>query len=1094
MFSQSAIPNPQWNAPQWLGPLTVFATGIVVSLVVWWLAADFIGRKEREQFDFRVSETVNAITSRIHAHRNLLRGGAALFAASGEVSRGEWRAYVESLRLERRFPGLQGFGFSVHLSPADLPEHVRRMRAEGFTNYAVRPAGERAEYTSIIYLEPFDARNQRAFGYDMFAEPVRRAAMEQARDTDRTALSGKVTLMQETDQDAQAGFLMYVPVYRNGLPTGTIAERRTALHGYVYSPFRAKQLLNGMFPRGIPDLHLEIFDGGQTTPESLVYACDDLPGNRLQTHAQLATTKVIELYGRPWTLRLSAKPSFCHPSEHLLPGAVFAVGFCVSCLFSLLVLAQGKIQRKARKLAHEIEERQQAETEIRELNESLEQRVRERTAALEASEERLRGVLEYSNTGLWDWDPRTNEVYFSPEWKAQLGYADHELPNRLEEWETRLHPEDQDRVLAATRAFIERPAGVLSNEYRLRHKNGSYVWVFTRASVHKDKGGSAIRIFGIHLEVTERKQAEEALQQSEEKYRALIETTATGFLIVDAHGRVLDANAEYVRLTGHDTLAEIVGRSVVEWTAPHDLERNAAELTQCAARGWVRNLEVDYVNRRGEITPIEVNATLIGSGDSLRILSLCRDITERKRANESLRAALLYTRSLIEASLDPLVTISAEGKITDVNQASVEVTGLPREQLIGTDCSDYFTEPEAARKGYRQVFSQGFVRDYPLAIRHVSGQVVDVLYNASVYKDDQGKVLGVFAAARDITARKRAEEELARHGEHLGQLVGERTKDLEGARAAALSLMQDAQRQQRRLAEALAAQRMLAVQLEAANKELESFSYSVSHDLRAPLRHIHGYVEMLTREAEGRLSDKAQRYLKTIADASQEMGHLIDDLLAFSRMGRAELHEVKVNLDALVQECLRNLETDLRGRNIVWKIPPLPLVTGDPSMLRQVFANLLGNAVKYTRPRDPAVIEIGMQNEECRMQNEEGGMRNAGKGRPDTVAEIKNAECRMKNEEGGMRNAGEGRPDSVPLVADDRLRITFFVRDNGVGFDPQYAHKLFGVFQRLHRADEFEGTGIGLANVRRIIARHGGRTWAEGKLGEGATFYFTLSR
>ena len=229
----------------------------------------------------------------------------------------------------------------------------------------------------------------------------------------------------------------------------------------------------------------------------------------------------------------------------------------------------------------------------------------------------------------------------------------------------------------------------------------------------------------------------------------------------------------------------------------------------------------------------------------------------------------------------------------------------------------------------------------------------------------------------------------------------------------------------------------LNAKLEAANQELESFSYSVSHDLRSPLRHIEGYVAMLIEDAEGKLSAEAQRYLKVIVEASRHMSELIDDLLAFSRMGRAEMRETRVELHALAQEAIRDLEMATRGRNIGWTIAPLPTVTGDRAMLKQALANLLGNAVKYTRPRDPAQIEMGCAGEE------------------------------------------DGR-------------AILFVRDNGVGFDMQYADKLFGVFQRLHRADEFEGTGIGLASVRRIIARHGGRIWAEGKTGEGATFYFTM--
>lgn len=225
--------------------------------------------------------------------------------------------------------------------------------------------------------------------------------------------------------------------------------------------------------------------------------------------------------------------------------------------------------------------------------------------------------------------------------------------------------------------------------------------------------------------------------------------------------------------------------------------------------------------------------------------------------------------------------------------------------------------------------------------------------------------------------------------------------------------------------------------LESANKELEAFSYSVSHDLRAPLRHIDGYAALLRKAVEQSLNDKAARYLQTISDSAKQMGQLIDDLLVFSRMGRQEMLHTTVNLDQLIKNILSDLRLDLQGREISWTIAALPEVQGDPAMLRQVFMNLIANAVKFTSTRPIATIEIGVEH-----------------------------------------------PSSTEIV--------LFVRDNGVGFDMQYAPKLFGVFQRLHRVDEFEGTGIGLANVRRIIHRHGGRTWAEGVPDKGATFYVLL--
>ncbi len=230
-----------------------------------------------------------------------------------------------------------------------------------------------------------------------------------------------------------------------------------------------------------------------------------------------------------------------------------------------------------------------------------------------------------------------------------------------------------------------------------------------------------------------------------------------------------------------------------------------------------------------------------------------------------------------------------------------------------------------------------------------------------------------------------------------------------------------------------------AVELEASNKELESFAYSVSHDLRAPLRHVAGYSELLQKQAPDSLDDKSRRYIQTILESAKRMGNLIDDLLAFSRLGRAEAKMRAVDLQQVVKEVIAEVSRDTRDRDIAWKIGALPTCHGDSSMLKLVVVNLVSNAVKFTRMRTRTEIEIG---------------------------------CVDKN--------------------NDELEV--FVRDNGAGFDMQYADKLFGVFQRLHLAEQFEGTGIGLATVQRIIHRHGGQVRAEGAVDQGATFYFSLPK
>ncbi|HTR44953.1 MAG TPA: ATP-binding protein [Thermodesulfovibrionales bacterium] len=239
------------------------------------------------------------------------------------------------------------------------------------------------------------------------------------------------------------------------------------------------------------------------------------------------------------------------------------------------------------------------------------------------------------------------------------------------------------------------------------------------------------------------------------------------------------------------------------------------------------------------------------------------------------------------------------------------------------------------------------------------------------------------------------------------------------------------------LAETNAALKQKAAELEAANKELEGFSYSVSHDLRAPLRHMAGFMELLRKKEWSRLDETSRRYVTVITEASKKMGRLIDDLLSFSRIGRSEMHMAAVDFGTLVRETVEEVQHDAEGREVSWTIGELPDVKGDAALLRLMLVNLFSNALKFTRTRTRAEIEMGC----TRVQDEH----------------------------------------------------VFFIRDNGVGFDAKYSGKLFGVFQRLHRQDEFEGTGIGLANVQRIVSRHGGRIWAEGTVGQGATFYFTLS-
>ncbi len=410
-----------------------------------------------------------------------------------------------------------------------------------------------------------------------------------------------------------------------------------------------------------------------------------------------------------------------------------------------------------------------------------------------------------------------------------------------------------------------------------------------------------------------------------------------------------------------------------------------------------------------------------------------RDVTEHKSTEAALRRSRSQLQSLFESLPGLYLVLTPELKIVTASDAYLAATMLKCEEIVGRGLFDVFPDnpDDPAATGVSNLrASLERVRESrapdTMAIQKYDIRGPDGTFEERFWSPVNSPLLGPDRQLEFFIHRVEDVTEFMRHQAQPAGDAAELRIRLQGMEA---EIFQSASRLQQ-------AKRLL----EAANKDLESFTYSVSHDLRAPLRHVQGYIELLTREiGTAQLSAKAQHHLKTITDASAEMGQLIDDLLAFSRMGQMVLRTDCVRLDELVKETVRGLEMASQGRAIDWKIAPLPAVHGDQAALKHVFANLLGNAIKYTRTRERAMIEIG---------------------------------CAGTEDE----------------------RAILFVRDNGVGFDMQYAHKLFGVFQRLHRADEFEGTGIGLAIVRQVIARHEGRVWAEAKLNEGATFFFTLRR
>jgi diguanylate cyclase (GGDEF)-like protein/PAS domain S-box-containing protein len=494
----------------------------------------------QRHFAFVCDQVTLKIHERLNAYALILRGAAGLFAASGTVSRQEWQAYVETLHAANSVPGVQGIGFAALISPEQLAAHTAAIRAEGFPDYSVRPAGERAIYSPIVYLEPFTDRNLRAFGYDMFSEPVRRAAMEQARDTGGAALSGKVVLVQETSTDVQAGALMYFPVYRHHAPLDTVAQRQAAVLGWTYSPYRLTDLMIGILgnwsQHPTENISLNMYDGGRSAPELLLFHSHTALEPAPDTAVHLQQERTLEFNGHQWLL------VFTRPlpaTEFRAAGIALAAGTALSVLLFGLTLSLLRTRASNRTALQ------------------LTAKLRRREQALQDSEFRWRFALESAGDGLMDWNLNDGTVFYSDRWKQMLGCTSADIGTHFGEWETRIHPEDRALIWETMQAHFCQHSASYACEYRMKCQDGSWKCVLARGmAINHDASGKAQRMLIIHTDITERRRATEQLQLAANVFIYARE----GIMVTTADGTIVDVNEAFSRITGyhHD---EVIGRN-----------------------------------------------------------------------------------------------------------------------------------------------------------------------------------------------------------------------------------------------------------------------------------------------------------------------------------------------------------------------------------------------------------------------------------------------------------------------------------------------------------------------------------------------------
>ena len=664
-----------------------------------------------------------------------------------------------------------------------------------------------------------------------------------------------------------------------------------------------------------------------------------------------------------------------------------------------LIFTQSELQKAYAEVEHRVNERT---GELLIANQLLKEEIVERRKAEEAmrlSEEYFRNIFEYSTVGKSitqiDGKIKTNKTF-----QKILGYSSEELD--VINWQRLTHPDDLARDQANLRSMLSGEYQSKRWEKRYINKNGKIVWVDISSILQRDSDGNPLYFITSIQDITERKQVEEALIESENLLRESQSVARLGSYVWDLSTDLWKSSVILDEILGID---ENYLRSLEGWNAiiHPEWQKLMLDYVINEVTGKYQRFDKEYliirqndgqerwVHGQGEL---EFDV----SNKPIKLVGTINDITERKQKEQALRRSEEKFRNLFNNSEVGMFRTRLDGsEILEFNEKYLKIINYTFEEVKGFPSINFWANQKEREKMVQMLNTKGHVTDFEFELLNKQGEVLICITSLRLYRDEgilEGSIL-------DITDRKKAEKEIQKLNETLEQRVIERTE-----------------------------------QLEAANKELEAFSYSVSHDLRAPLRHINGFISLFLESKTTELTEEELGYLAIVSRSSEEMGKLIDALLTFSRLNRSLLRKSRIDTFQVVNHSLEIFSQEIIARDIEIKINQLCDTFGDYQLIGQVWMNLLSNAIKYTGKNEKAIIEIGCYKE---------------------------------------------KDESV-----------FFVKDNGCGFNMKYVNKLFGVFQRLHKHNEFEGIGIGLANINRIVNRHGGRCWAEGEIDHGATFYFSL--
>ncbi len=674
----SKLHTIQSTIKNWRSTWIVLAVSLMITATATLYIKSGVEKIAENEFIYLCNEINNKITERLDNHARILQSGVAFFNASETVSREEWRIFNQAHKVEKQLPGIQGIGFSLLIPRAELAWHIQGIRREGFPDYTLKPDGDREVYSSIIYLEPFSDRNLRAFGYDMFSEPVRREAMEQARDTNAAALSGKIVLVQETNTDVQAGILMYVPVYRRGMPTETVEQRRAAIHGWVYSPYRMNDLMQGTIgdlnQKKEKQLLLQVFDGEQPSPSSLLYQSfpeeNQKSGEQISNLSPVRFLQIpIDFNGKHWTLRFRQTGGGFFTVAYLGAWLTLVGGISITLLLSALIRTLLNTRVEAQRIAENLTE------ELRENRTMLQQ------------------ILDTVPQAIF-WKDKSGvylgcNLVFPPAvglvgTEQVIGKTDFDMPWPRKEAE--VYREDDVQVVASgipKRNIVE----------QMQQVDGTRLWISTTKLPLLNAQCEVQGVLGVFEDITNRKRMEDelftshvdlekkvlertrelenvnaaltaeiqerakfqiALSESELRYRTLFTRASIGILILSTDCKVIEINELFASMHGY-SVQEMLSMHLMDLDTPETFQLASERIRRILA-GEKLIFEVEHYHKDRRIFPLEVSASVVSVGGKSFMLCFHIDITERKQAERD-RIALevaeeaSLTKSLFVANM-----------------------------------------------------------------------------------------------------------------------------------------------------------------------------------------------------------------------------------------------------------------------------------------------------------------------------------------------------------------------------------------------------------------------------------------------------------